>query len=88
VNAVVKEPDLRFVNAWTYHVDDRGREDRNVLVSWCGRYTVVHYPHDGVFLAFRRFPKEQRRMAQAIRASRSVEEAVDICFEHAQQEGA
>lgn len=80
------EPDLRSVEAWSYLVLENGRTDPNVIVSWCGRFTVVHYPADGVFLAFRRYPREQRRMADVIGGTRDVATAVDLCVRQATHE--
>ena len=82
------EPDLRSVDAWSYHEVD-GRTDPNVIVSWCGRFTVVHYARDGVYAAFRRYPREQRRMAWPIGVVPAVDAAVDLCVRQAQiEEGA
>lgn len=81
------EPDLRSVEAWSFHVEN-GREDPNVIVSWCGRYTVVHFPRDGIFRAHRRYPREIRRMSETIGTARTVADAVDICVAHAEGEGA
>jgi uncharacterized radical SAM superfamily Fe-S cluster-containing enzyme len=79
------EPDLRTVDAWSYHEAD-GKTDLNVIVSWCGRFTVVHYQQDGVYSAFRRYPREQRRMAEVIGTARDVAAAVDFCVLQAQHE--
>jgi len=80
------EPDLRSVDAWSYHVLQDGRTDPNVIVSWCGRYTVVHYPISGVYTAFRRYPAGERRMAQPIGGAGTVAGAVDYCVRHAEKE--
>ena len=79
------EPDLRSVDAWSYHEVD-GRTDPNVIVSWCGRFTVVHYARDGVYAAFRRYPREQRRMAWPIGCAATVTKAVDLCVLQATEE--
>jgi hypothetical protein len=81
------EPDLRSVDAWSYH-EANGVPDPNVIVSWCGRFTVVHYARDGVYAAFRRYPREQKRMARPIGVAPAVDAAVDLCVRQAQIEAA
>ena len=87
--AVEIEPDLRSVEAWDYlKVGEHGGVDPNVIVSWCGRFTVVHYPADNVYTAFRRYPREQKRMAWPIGSAATVALAVDLCVLQAAEEGA
>ena len=79
------EPDLRSVEAWSYLVLENGKTDPNVICSWCGRFTVVKYP-DGIFSAFRRYPREQRKMAHVIDTAMDVATAVDLCVRYAAHE--
>ncbi len=79
------EIDLLSVDAWSYHQQD-GRTDPNVIVSGCGRFTVVRYPHDGVFLAHRCYPREQRRMSEVIDGAQNVAAGVDLCVARAAHE--
>jgi hypothetical protein len=79
-------PDLRDVDAWEYLALEDGRIDQDVICSWCGRFTVVRYP-DGIFSAFRRYPREQRRMAEVIGTAKDVATAVDHCVRYADEEG-
>ena len=87
MSGVPREPDLADVRAWDYLKLENGRVDPNVICSWCGRFTVVRYP-DGIFSAFRRYPREQRKMAHVIGTSKDVGTAVDHCARYAQQEAA
>ena len=80
------EPDLASVDAWSYHQQD-GRTDPDVIVSWCGRFTVVYLPHDGIYRAHRRYPGE-RRMSECIGAANAVAAAVDLCVLQAAEDGA
>jgi hypothetical protein len=59
VNAEVREIDLRKPEAWSDYRDPKSdRVDENVLISWCGRYTIVRYAPAGdrpeSFTVFRR----------------------------------
>lgn len=88
MSAELAAPDLRATAAWRQSSDAQGREDPNVIVSWCGRYTVVRYP-DGILLAFRRFgPPEHTRWnpPEVLGRASDIVHAVDICAQHAEQE--
>jgi hypothetical protein len=63
-------------------------DDRNVIMSRCGRYTVVRYP-DGVILPFRRRGQPEFRRwnpPEPLRRCADIAAAVDFCAAHAATE--
>jgi hypothetical protein len=89
------QPDLRSRVAWQVIQAQTGERLENVIISFCGRFTVVRYEargeHPEYFLAFRRFgPPERARWdpPALLGKYRTADDARDRCARFVEEGGA